>query len=503
MAGYIAGWAPPSVPPPAAAFARRRWRAAGLCGASGPRTCCGRRAAGRLRAAARPDRSPGGAAAPVGDRAVRRALAGTGPGGRRTLRTNLRFIARRAVPHLCPADAPLPRERAKPPYTAAQIAGFLALATAQPTAARRMRAAALVCLGAGAGLTGAGLRAVRGADVTARSGGVVVQARGARPRAVPVLARYHQHCSPRRSSRGAGCSSAAVTPPGATSPARWWPRWPGGRAAPAGSLPAARHLAGRDRRPDRPARLHARRRDQLQPAARRHHRRPGPRQRGRRRRAAGGPAGRPPAVSVPLAAAQDIIDASGVAPWIEDLLPRAVRGRQLSARTLLIGMTSRWLTAPAQLTRVHAALTALPEADQVRLGVTPGRPGRISSPTARSSTPSGWPSRPWARTTRRRAIGRPASSLRQPAGGQHPARSRTPPALAADWTDVESWSRPPRHGTTSAPTPRRPGATATPTCPAPAARCSSATTSASRHDAEENGPPVPELARRMTCAPAP
>ena len=43
-------------------------------------------------------------------------------------------------------------------------------------------------------------------------------------------------------------------------------------------------------------------------------------------------------MSIPLAAAEDIIDASGIAPAIEDLLPRAVRGRQLSARTLLLGM---------------------------------------------------------------------------------------------------------------------------------------------------------------------
>src|SRR5215472_4524213 len=34
---------------------------------------------------------------------------------RRTLRTNLRFIARAVVPHLDPADQPLPRERAKAP----------------------------------------------------------------------------------------------------------------------------------------------------------------------------------------------------------------------------------------------------------------------------------------------------------------------------------------------------------------------------------------------------
>jgi hypothetical protein len=54
-----------------------------------------------------------------------------------------------------------------------------------------MRAAGLVCLGAGAGLIRADLRAVRGTDVIARSGGVIVAVRGARPRAAPVLARYH------------------------------------------------------------------------------------------------------------------------------------------------------------------------------------------------------------------------------------------------------------------------------------------------------------------------
>src|SRR5206468_11311635 len=78
-------------------------------------------------------------------------------------------------------DVPLPRERSKMPYSSAEIAGFLALAGAQPAAERRMRAAGLVCLGAGAGLIRADLRDVRGTDVIARSGGLVV----------PVLARYH------------------------------------------------------------------------------------------------------------------------------------------------------------------------------------------------------------------------------------------------------------------------------------------------------------------------
>ena len=71
---------------------------------------------------------------------------------RRTLRTNLRFIGRRVVPQLYPADLPLPRERAKQPYSPAEIGGFLALADARPTTGRRMRAAGLVCLGAGAAI---------------------------------------------------------------------------------------------------------------------------------------------------------------------------------------------------------------------------------------------------------------------------------------------------------------------------------------------------------------
>jgi hypothetical protein len=120
-----------------------------------------------------------------------RCAPGVSGAARRTLRTNLRFIGRRVVPHLYPVDMPLPRERAKMPYSPAQIDGYLALADAQPTAARRMRAAGLVCLGAGAGLIRGDLRDVRGTDVTARSGGVLVQVRGARPRVVPALARYH------------------------------------------------------------------------------------------------------------------------------------------------------------------------------------------------------------------------------------------------------------------------------------------------------------------------
>ena len=144
----------------------------------------------------------------------------SGP-ARRTLRTNLRFIARAVVPHLDPADAPLPRERAKAPYTPAEISGFLALAAAQPTAARRARAAGLVCLGAGAGLIRSDLRTVRGTDIACRSGGVIVTIRAAaRPRAVPVLARYHDPLLERRRSPASSCSPAAPTRAGTTSATR-------------------------------------------------------------------------------------------------------------------------------------------------------------------------------------------------------------------------------------------------------------------------------------------
>ena len=111
---------------------------------------------------------------------------------RRTLRTNLRAIERRVRPS-GPLPPALPRERSKLPYTQAQIACYLALADAQPTESRRRRASALVCLGAGAGLVGADLKALRGKDVAVRAGGVVVEVTsGRRPRTVPVLSCYHE-----------------------------------------------------------------------------------------------------------------------------------------------------------------------------------------------------------------------------------------------------------------------------------------------------------------------
>ena len=108
----------------------------------------------------------------------------------RTVRTNLRFVARRVGVASAPDPAPLSRSRAKEPYEPAEIDALLALAAAQPTEGRRQRLTALLCLGLGAGLTGADMRLLRGAEVRRRHGGVVVVVAGSRARVVPVLARY-------------------------------------------------------------------------------------------------------------------------------------------------------------------------------------------------------------------------------------------------------------------------------------------------------------------------
>lgn len=106
---------------------------------------------------------------------------------RRTARSNLVFLAAERT-RTGPRRASMSRERARAPYSGAELASYLALADAQPTEARRQRAKGLIALGAGAGLIGADLRLVRGVDVTRRCGGVMVAVRGARPRSVPVRA---------------------------------------------------------------------------------------------------------------------------------------------------------------------------------------------------------------------------------------------------------------------------------------------------------------------------
>ena len=71
-----------------------------------------------------------------------------------------------------------------------------------------------------------------------------------------------------------------------------------------------------------------------------------------------------------LAAFEAVIDASGVAPRIEAMLPVGVRPRQLKVATLLAGMClAQAGHQPAHLTMVHQALISLPGDDLRRLGV--------------------------------------------------------------------------------------------------------------------------------------
>jgi len=208
---------------------------------------------------------------------------------------------------------------------------------------------------------------------------------------------------------------------------------------------------------------------------------------------------------IPLAAFEDTIDASGVARRIEAMLPAGVRARQLKVRTLLAGMCLTQADGrPAHLTRVHQALTGLPGDDQRRLGVI-----------------ADWTHGPHLLTYRQteRTFGLVTSALAndEPDGLPSPALQAVcddlleasipgqfkdaSTSLAVDWTDLESFSRPP---------PARGG-----DCADPEASWGHRKNNLLRSEnelfygyyfsdgimmPEENGPPVPELARRMTLS---
>ena len=183
---------------------------------------------------------------------------------------------------------------------------------------------------------------------------------------------------------------------------------------------------------------------------------------------------------IPLAASGEIIDASGVAPRIEAMLPIGVRPRQLNVRALLAGMCLTQADGrPAHLTRVHQALTSLPEDDQVRLGII-----------------ADWKRGPHQLTCRQteRTFGLAAGALAKDIPDGLPSAilagicddlleasipdefKHASTALAVDWTDVETFSRPPSPAPATAPTPKPPGDTAPAAAPARTASCSSATT---------------------------
>jgi hypothetical protein len=152
---------------------------------------------------------------------------------------------------------------------------------------------------------------------------------------------------------------------------------------------------------------------------------------------------------VPLARLEEIIDASGVAPAIEAMLPAGVRQRQLHPRTLLVGMqlalTDR---RPAHLTEVHAALTSLPEHDQKRLGIIEDWNDGPHRLTYRQVEHTNWLiTKALAKTE---PDGAPSAQLQHVCDALTEASipeafKDASTSLAVDWTDVEAWARPVPH----------------------------------------------------------
>ena len=210
-------------------------------------------------------------------------------------------------------------------------------------------------------------------------------------------------------------------------------------------------------------------------------------------------------MSIPLAALEEIIGTSGIAPRIEVLLPIGVRHRQLRVRTLLAGMMlSQADQRPAHLTRVRDALTALPGPDQVRLGVledwktgphqltyrqTERTFGLVTDALAKD-VPDGLPSQTLA------AI---CDNLVEASIPDQFKDAST--SLAVDWTDVETFSRPPSRGSSDCADPEASWGHRSGGGPGQDSELFFGYyASAGTMMREEHGPSVPELARRMTVS---
>jgi hypothetical protein len=211
------------------------------------------------------------------------------------------------------------------------------------------------------------------------------------------------------------------------------------------------------------------------------------------------------AVTIPLPALEAIIENSGIALRIEALLPTGVRHRQLKAATLILGMMlTQTDRRPAHLTEVHAALAALPAADQRRLGVTEEwrngphqltyrqaeRTFGLITKALKKDEPDGTPSATLTATL---------DDLVE--ASIPPEHKDTSASLAVDWTDVETFSRPPHHGSTDCADPEASWGHRNTNLPGSKGEMffgyylSSATMAR-----EETGPQVPELTRRITLS---
>ena len=201
-----------------------------------------------------------------------------------------------------------------------------------------------------------------------------------------------------------------------------------------------------------------------------------------------------------------IIDASGVAPLIESKLAVGVRPRQLSVRTLLVGIAATISDGrPAHLVRVHRALVSLSETDQERLGVLVAWHGVIHRLTYRQTEYTfGLAARALAKEN---PDGDPSDLLALVLdalveASVPPSYKEASTSLAVDWSDQEAFATPPSGPErTSADREaswghRRPG-------PGKSDLFFGYFFSAATMVADEGGPAVPELVRRMalsTCS---
>ena len=210
-------------------------------------------------------------------------------------------------------------------------------------------------------------------------------------------------------------------------------------------------------------------------------------------------------MSVPLRRLEEIIGSSGLAPRIEALLPAGVRHRQLKVSTLILGMMLTLADRrPACLTEVHAGLTGLAGADQVRLGVTEDwKAGQHQLTYRQTERTFGLVTRALAKDE---PDGTPSATLTAALddlleASIPPEHKDTSTALAVDWTDVESFSRPPRHASTQCADPEASWGHRNSNLPGPkGALFFGYYLSAATMVREETSPPVPELTRRMTLS---
>ncbi len=148
-----------------------------------------------------------------------------------------------------------------------------------------------------------------------------------------------------------------------------------------------------------------------------------------------------------LASFEAVVDDSRAAERLEALLPLGVRPRQLSVRTLLLGILLALVDGrPAHLSRVHGALVALGDDDRRRLGVVVEWKGGSHLLTYRQTERTFGLLR--AGLDKQTPDGEPAPALQRVVDdlieASVPAEYKEATgAYAVDWTDVESFARPP------------------------------------------------------------